>query len=133
MRERLKLLRNQANPDSTWLNALEDTMAAHGIAVAAARTDLITRLAPVAAENWGPFPGAALSLSGELNDWLQSRPALEAEDHFRAALAVDRERDGRFGRTHAGPQRTDLLVHHVPKGEAAEQCAAQLHQPSSRF
>ena len=123
MRERLKLLRNQANLDLTWLTALEDTMAARGIAVAAARTDVIARLAPVAEESWGPFPGAVLALSGDVDRWLASGPALEAEDHFRAALAADRERDGRFGRTHAGPQRTDLVVHHAPKGEAAERCS----------
>ena len=123
MRERLKLLRDRANSDLAWLTALEDTMAARGIAVAAARTDLITRLAPVAAKNWGPFPGAALALSGDVDGWLESGPALDAEDHFRAVLAVNRERDGRLGRTHAGPQRTDLVVHHAAKGEAAERCS----------
>ena len=123
MRERLKLLRDHAKPDPAWLAALEDTMAARGIAVAAARTDVISRLAPVAAENWGAFPGAVLALSGNVDGWLSFGPALEAEDHFRAALAADRERDVRFGRTHTGPHRTDLVVHHAPKGEAAERCS----------
>ena len=67
MRERLKLLREHANPDPAWLTALEDVMAARGIAVAAARTDVISRLAPVAAENWEAFPGAVLALSGTVD------------------------------------------------------------------
>ena len=77
----------------------------------------------MAAENWEAFPGAVLALSGTVDGWLSFGPALEAEDHFRAALAADRERDVRFGRTHTGPHRTDLVVHHAPKGEAAERCS----------
>ena len=98
-------------------------MAARGIAVTAARHDVISRLAPVAAESCGAFPGAVLALSGDVDGWLSLGPALEAEDHFRAALVADRERDVRFGRTHAGPQRTDLVVHHALKGEAAKRCS----------
>lgn len=123
MRERLNILRDHSRPDPAWVSALEDVMAARGVAVAAARTDVVARLAPVAAESWGPFPRARLALAGDLDGWLSAVPALEAEDRFRAALAADRDRDARAGRTHTGPQRTDLVVHHAPKGEIAEHCS----------
>jgi len=123
MRERLKLLRDTPNPDPVWLGALEETMAARGIAVAAARTDVIGRLAGLTAESWGPFPGARLTLQGDVDAWLAGGPALQAEDRFKTALADGRAADGRYGRTHTGPHRTDLLVHHAPKGEPAARCS----------
>ena len=123
MRERLKLLRNQPSPDPTWLLALENNMASCGIAIAAARAELVTRLAPFAAKNWGPFPGALLALEGDVHDWLSKGPALEAEERFRAILGTDRERDGTSGLTHAGPQRTDVLVRHAQKGDPAGRCS----------
>src|SRR5580704_6285870 len=43
MRERSRLLRD-GSPDPAWLDALDETMAAHGVAVAAARRDAVERL-----------------------------------------------------------------------------------------
>ncbi|MDD9879152.1 MAG: DNA replication/repair protein RecF [Magnetovibrio sp.] len=123
MRERLKLLRGGRPVDPAWLSALEDTMAARGVAVAAARADVVARLAGAAAEPQGPFPGAAIALDGELDAWVGAGPALEAEDRFRAALADERGRDAALGRTHTGPHRTDLAVRHQPKDEAAAECS----------
>ena len=123
MRQRLKLLRDQIKPDPFWLSALEETMSARGIAVAAARADVIARLAPMAKQGWGPFPGVVLGLQGEIYDWLTAGPALEAEDRFRATLAADRDRDSCSGRTHSGPQRMDLVAHHAPKDEPASRCS----------
>ncbi len=123
MRERSRLLRDEAHPDAAWLSALEDTMAKRGIAVAAARLELLGRVGPASARGLSPFPGAELSLAGDLENWLASGPALEAEDRFRAALAGDRRRDGETGRTGCGPHRTDLIVHHADTGQAAELCS----------
>jgi len=123
MRERLKLLRRDTPADPAWLGAQEETMAQRGIAVAAARADVVMRLAATAAENWGPFPGADMALEGDVEAWLAERPALEAEERLRRTLAQDRERDARLGRTHTGPHRSDLVVHHRPKGEAAARCS----------
>ena len=123
MRERLKLLRSNTSPDPAWLSAQEETMAARGIAVAAARADVVMRLAATAAESWGPFPGAEMALQGEIDAWLADCPALEAEDRFRRALADDRGRDAQLGRTHTGPHRSDLIVHHRPKREVAARCS----------
>ncbi len=98
-------------------------MASSGIAIAAARADLVTRLAPIAEKSWGLFPGALLALEGDVHEWLAKGPALEAEDSFRAVLGRDRDRDRTLGQTHAGPQRADLLVRHAQKGDPAKRCS----------
>jgi DNA replication and repair protein RecF len=125
MRERSRLLRDQgqSRPDPAWLSALEDTMAERGIAVAAARLELLQRLGAPSARGLAPFPGAELALAGDLENWLDSGPALDAEERFRSALAQDRKRDGETGRTATGPHRTDLIVHHATTGQAAELCS----------
>ena len=123
MRQRLKLLRGERAPDTTWLAALEETMAAKGIAVAAARLDVVGRLAAAAAEGWGPFPGADIELQGDVEGWLANGPALAAEDRFRDALAAGRGEDARTGRTASGPHRSDLCVRHRPKDQDAALCS----------
>ena len=123
MRERSRLLRDESRPDPVWLSALEDTMAKRGIAVAAARLELLERVGPASARGLSPFPGAELSLAGDLENWLADGPALEVEDRFRTALAGGRRRDGETGRTDCGPHRTDLIVHHAANGQAAELCS----------
>ena len=123
MRQRIKLLRAGGAPDTVWLGALEETMASKGIAVTAARLDVVGRLSVSAAEGWGPFPGADIALAGDLESWLADGPALAAEDRFRAALATERSDDARSGRTRTGPQRSDLIVRHRPKDQEAALCS----------
>ena len=55
LRERNALLRADTAPNPTWLSALEASMAAHGVAIAAARNAHLARLASAVAENRGPF------------------------------------------------------------------------------
>ena len=109
--------------DPTWLSALEETMASKGIAVSVARQDMAGRLAAAALEGFGPFPGAEVALAGDVEGWLAQGPALAAEDRFREALAAARDEDARTGRTSCGPQRSDLLVRHRPKGQPAALCS----------
>ena len=122
LRERARLLR-QGNGDAAWLDGLEHTMAAKGIAVAAARADLTARLDAVAAAARGPFPGAALRLAGVVDEWLAAAPALDAEERLRHALAAARRLDGEAGGAAAGPHRSDLEVRHSGRGVAAEDCS----------
>ncbi len=123
MRQRLRLLRDDATPDPIWLTALEATIAEKGVAIAAARRDVVGRLAPFAATDMGPFPGAEIAVAGDIETWLDDGPALAAEDRLRAALTRDRLRDAAQGRTHTGPHRSDFLVRHRPKGQPAESCS----------
>ncbi|MEX2450503.1 MAG: DNA replication and repair protein RecF, partial [Rhodospirillales bacterium] len=60
LRERARLLRAHGpRADAAWLAALEETMAAKGVAVAAARRDAVARLEPACGESDGHFPAAA--------------------------------------------------------------------------
>ena len=81
------------------------------------------RLNPACAAGIGPFPAAALALSGELDGWLAEFPAVEVEDRMRAGLAASRPRDAEAGGAAIGPHRSDLLVTHLERGLAAPQCS----------
>jgi DNA replication and repair protein RecF len=122
MRERLKLLRDGGG-DPAWLAALEEEMAAHGIALAAARGEAVVRLDQACAAVQGPFPQAHLALDGDVDRWLAQMPALAAEDELRRRLQTQRRIDGDSGTTTFGPHRADLVVHHVGNGMPAAQCS----------
>jgi DNA replication and repair protein RecF len=122
MRERSKLLRDGSG-DATWLARLEDTMAARGIAVAAARLELTKRLGDYCRAAHGPFPGAALSIEGDVENWLCDGPALQAENKLREALERSRRVDAQHGGARCGPHRSDLVVRHIGKDQLAESCS----------
>jgi DNA replication and repair protein RecF len=116
LRQRARLLADGArggNRDPHWFTALEDTMARHGVALAAARADTVHRLDAAARLGIGPFPRAALAMAGEIDTWLAEMAALDAEDRLRARLASDRARDAEHGTTACGPHRSDLAVRHL--------------------
>ena len=122
LRERTKLLREGCS-DSAWLAALEETMAERGVAVAASRQELVGRLASKCAGGAGPFPGAVLDVTGDIEGWLDDGPALNAEDQLRAALAQARNADAEMGGAAAGPHRSDLSVRHAATGRLAADCS----------
>ena len=125
MRDRSRLLRDQGrSADPGWLDALEAAMAEHGVAVAAARCEMLARLAAILAERGNVFPVPILALEGELEQWLSDqRPAVDVEDAFCALLAASRQRDMEAGRALAGPHRTDMLAWHKPTGMPAADCS----------
>jgi DNA replication and repair protein RecF len=112
MRQRGRLLA-EGNRDPHWFTALEDTMARHGIALAANRADTVHRLDAAARLGVGPFPRAALAMAGEVDEWLATMPAIDVEDRLRAELAAWRLRDADSGTTSCGPHRSDLAVRHL--------------------
>jgi DNA replication and repair protein RecF len=122
MRERARLLRD-GPADPAWLAALEERMAEHGIAVAAARRDVTARLDAVTGETRGPFPGARLALTGTVEEWLETMPALAAEDELRRRLAAARRVDAESGTTTVGPHRADFGVRHAATGMVAAECS----------
>jgi DNA replication and repair protein RecF len=126
MRGRQRLLRDNVG-DSAWLSAEEETMAATGVALAAARREVVALLDAAIAEEEGlreaPFPRAGLVFEGEVEAWLDASPALEAEDRLRATLAGGRARDGESGRTLHGAHRSDLVVRHRGKDMSAALCS----------
>jgi DNA replication and repair protein RecF len=112
MRQRSRLLA-EGNRDPHWFTALEDTMARHGVALAANRADTVHRLDAAARLGVGPFPRAGLAMAGEIDQWLATMPALDAEDRLRGELAASRLRDAASSTTCCGPHRSDLAVRHL--------------------
>ncbi len=116
MRQRARLLvdgRQGGNRDPHWFTALEDTMARHGVALAAARADTVQRLDAAARLGVGPFPRASLAMAGEVDGWLATMAAIDVEDRLRRELASSRSRDADAGTTACGPHRSDLAVRHL--------------------
>jgi DNA replication and repair protein RecF len=125
LHERSQLLRQSgpASWDTIWLAAIEQQIAETGVAVAAARREMVQRLGQAVAPGIGPFPQVGLALDGVAEGWLERMPALAAEDAFRDRLAADRVRDSESGGAQCGPHRSDLVVTHLGKGLPAAQCS----------
>ena len=121
LRERARLLRDGGDP--VWLDALEGDMAERGVAIAAARRELTARLARLCEAPSGPFPGAGIAVTGEVEAWLDDGPALAAEDRLRAALRESRAQDAAAGGAAVGPHRSDLAVRHLGHGMPAALCS----------
>ncbi|MEP9372061.1 DNA replication/repair protein RecF [Mesorhizobium sp. KR1-2] len=124
MRGRNRLLAEESR-DRHWFEAIETQMAETGVAIAAARAEMVRLLAAMIEKlpATGPFPQADLSLSGTLESQIGRLPAVEIEESFRRALAEGRDRDRAAGRTLEGPHRSDLIVTHRSKAMPAELCS----------
>ncbi len=129
MAQRNRLLarerREGVRADPAWLDGLEDAMARHGVAAAAARRGLVARLnATLLAERvTGAFPAARLDLACGVSAALDAEPALAVEETLRAEWGANRGRDAAAGATLSGPHRADLLFTHAPKDLPAALCS----------
>ncbi|MER9600767.1 MULTISPECIES: DNA replication/repair protein RecF [unclassified Mesorhizobium] len=124
MRGRNRLL-TEGSRDDRWFDAIETQMAETGVAIAAARAEMVRLLAAMIDRlpDTGPFPQADIGLSGDLEAEIAVAPAVDVEERFRRTLADGRERDRAAGRTLDGPHRSDLMVRHRPKAMPAELCS----------
>lgn len=125
LRHRNRLLEDE-HADAQWLDAIERQIAEIGTALAAARRETVIRLDAMGradAAAIAPFPFALLRLEGDVEERLAREKAGAVEDWFRAALRDNRWRDRQAGRPLIGPQASDLLVSHGPKGEEAAFCS----------
>jgi DNA replication and repair protein RecF len=122
MQERLRLLRDGTR-DPVWLDGLEESMAADGAALTAARLAIVENLnAELAARGVeGAFPCAHLALRDGSND----RAGDWASDcaRLQTALRDFRMRDADSARTNAGPHLADLEVRHTLKRSDARDCS----------
>ena len=125
MAQRNRLLaKDGPRADPAWLAALEDGMARHGVALAAARRTLVSRLNAVLAGGvTGAFPIALLELHCPVAAALDGAPALAVEDRLRAGWEAARPRDAAAGATLSGPHRADLGATHAAKGVPAALCS----------
>lgn len=124
MRGRNRLLAEDRR-DDRWFDAIEAQMAESGVAIAAARLELVRLLCAAIGHMPadGPFPQATVAISGALEDHLAAASATDAEEAYRSALAQGRPRDRAAGRTLEGPHRSDLAVTHAPKAVEAALCS----------
>ena len=121
LRGRNRLL-EEGGRNAPWLDAVEREAAELGVAVAAARLECLRRLSALIAverDDASPFPWARLALQGEVEALASDRPALEAEDRYRALLRESRSRDAAAGRTLIGPHLADFGVWHGAKDAPA--------------
>lgn len=127
MRERTRLLKAGHSigrrADPAWLGALEEAMARHGAAVAAARVRAVALLDQACAQGLGPFPAARLTLAGEAETWAAELAPAAVEEKLRAAFHAARGRDEAAGAATCGPHRSDLQVRHADKDLPAGQCS----------
>lgn len=127
MRQRNRLL-EIAPDDRAQLDGLEMQLAETGVAIAAARLEVVahlerTILARRERDGASPFPWAVLALEGRLENELKGSAAVDVEDRYAEALARGRERDRAARRTLEGPHRSDLAVDHGPKAMPAHKCS----------
>lgn len=124
LRNRNRLLED-GQRSGPWIDAAERELAELAMAVAAARAELVVRLAPLLGPKGADdiFPWAHLAVQGELEARVLHEPALALEDEYRALLHANRSRDAAAGRTLIGPQASDLSLIHGPKNMPAAQCS----------
>jgi DNA replication and repair protein RecF len=123
MKMRNKLLED-GRYDPDWMRGIEKQMAGLGVAMAIARSELLSLLTHLGdrGEIGAAFPAADLALSGFLDE-AQGLPALDLEDRYAAMLEEGRYRDQAAGRTLDGPHRADLIVTHRQKAIEASLCS----------
>jgi DNA replication and repair protein RecF len=118
IRERARLLQ-AGRADPAWLAALEQRAAAAGVAVAAARQEVVAGLRTALASARGPMPRPELAVAGTVEGWLGEAAAVDVEARLADALTGSRERDRQTGGAAIGPHRSDLVVHDVEQDQPA--------------
>jgi len=123
MRERNKLL-ERGGYDSSWLDALEQTMAETAAAIAQARLQTMSNINHAVSISGLSFPKAHMSMRGMVEEALhEGTPAVQMEEAFKRALLGNRNQDAAAGRTLLGIHRSELKVLHVDKGMPAGSCS----------
>ena len=107
----------------SWLTALEDTIASKGVAIAAARRDIVSRLSVFLSQKVDDlFPTARIHLNGLLEGWLDEMSALDAEEQYREKLRLSRPLYAN-GSNVEGVHTSDFNVIYEEKGMDAGLCS----------
>ena len=124
LRSRNRLLEVR-NYDDHWCDAIERETAELAVAVAATRSQTLTKLAEMLRSHGAasPFPSARIALDGWMENALVAEPATSVEDRYREILRGSRARDAAAGRTLDGPHLTDLQVIYAPKNMPAREAS----------
>ncbi|MGD9649976.1 MAG: DNA replication/repair protein RecF [Dongiaceae bacterium] len=122
LRERRQIL-EQPSYDSAWLEAIEESLACQGAAIAEARSHLINRLNEVMSARPGHFPAAVLGLQGGIDEQVAAHGKDRAQEWLRARLAQNRALDAEIGNAKYGPHRSDMLASYAAKNQPAPLCS----------
>jgi DNA replication and repair protein RecF len=126
MRERNRLLQQSplsADWDTSWLDVLEQTLAEEGVAIAIARAQTLAQIMQAMTQTVSAFPQANAMMAGEVDQQLQTMPALQTELWLREQLSLARERDALIGQTRLGVHRSDLVVTMKSTGVSLVRCS----------
>lgn len=116
-------LLHEGRRDDAWLSALEEQIAANGVAIAAARRDIVARLAQfLSVSDVDGFPTAEIHLSGIVEQWLDGLAAVDVEDRFKEKLKQSRHLVADGGSV-AGVHTSDFSVLHGQKNMDAALCS----------
>lgn len=109
--------------DHRWLSSLEEEMSALGVAIAAARRELIAKLNNfISQEPDDVFPDIELELDGTIEKMLDHAAAVDVEDYYRNSLC--NARTSVCNNDYAdGVNRTDFKVYYKKKHMPAELCS----------
>lgn len=113
IKQRLALL-YKGDLQSSWLDVLEDQIAAFGVAIAVARASTAKTINQSAACH-NQSPKFNIRFEGYIEGMLADLPALEVESLFQEELKKNRFHDRDKGKTHFGPHRSDFDIHHLDK------------------
>ena len=109
--------------DEHWLQSVEADMASLGVAIAAARRELIARLNTfIEHEPDDIFPDVRLELDGTIEKMLDTLPAVRVEQFYIELLAKQR-RNVLYNDYVDGVNRTDFKVYFKKKNMPAELCS----------
>ena len=86
----------------------------------AARQSLILALSDEAAKGWFGFPGVALNVTGDTENWLSDMPALDVEDRIMIAAKTARLAGDA---TMPGPHSSEFQAQHLASGAMASHCS----------
>jgi len=123
MRERNKLLANGPS-DPHWLDALEQTMAETGSAIAVARLVACEHINVAIQNSPLSFPIAHIEIHGFIEDKLnEGEAAVAVEEMVKKTLHAGRGQDAMAGRTLTGTHRSEMKVFNIEKQMLAENCS----------
>jgi len=114
LRQRARLLAERPG-EGGWLDAVEAELAATGVALAAARLDMVARLSRALAAATGPFPRPTVVADGQVEARLMREPALSVEEWLKDSLAANRSLDAVTGETKTGAHRSDIAITYAEK------------------
>ncbi len=121
LKERMAVLRLGGDP--LWLNSLEEQIASHGVAISAARQQLMKKLNQGQDYQHPLFPRFLSKMIGEIDRWIEEDFAINVETQFLTELKKNRAIDKESGTTKIGPHRSDWEIIHQGKQITASLCS----------